>query len=297
MGELDPSFQPEQKNLSPESKYLDIETINTEDMLAILEKGQVVNVRPIEEDFKVMPHKDKVNLGNIVPHKDRTLEVELSLPGKGSLLVVYKPLSGENKGQLGKPFDPPENSSPSCNKEVGNFLVDTALGWELIVPTIIREDLPEGKGSLRPFIHGKTLDLASKEQKQSIYAGEQYQKLAVFDYLLSNIDGQSKNVILSNLGGIYAIDRSLTLFSDYSASEWPMKGARLKIGYDNTADPPQLKEKPLPKNILSDVEELHTQLIDEESELHRNLSTVLSKNEITALSNRAKTMVEQKIFL
>ena len=298
MSELDPSFQPQQENLSPETKYLDIEVIDKEDLLAILERGQVINVRPIEEDFEVMPHKDEVYVGDMAKHKDVTLELELSLPGKGSLLVVYKPLSGENKGgQVGKPIDLPGNSSLSCNKEVGNFLVDNALGWGLIVPTVIREDLPEGKGSLRPFIHGQTLDLASKEQKQSIYAGEQYQKLAVFDYLLTNIDGKPENVILSEKGKISAIDRSLTFFATGWARTWHMKGARLKTGYDSTADPPKLKEKPLPKNILSDVKKLHTHLIDEESELHRNLSTVLSKNEITALSNRAKTMVEQKIFL
>ena len=70
-----------------------------------------------------------------------TFRVEVGTEN-GPLAAVYKPSIGEQPL-----WDFPANTL--AQREVAAFLVSEALGWDLVPPTVLRKDGPEGGGSLQ----------------------------------------------------------------------------------------------------------------------------------------------------
>jgi uncharacterized repeat protein (TIGR03843 family) len=116
------------------------------------------------------------------------------------MLAVYKPASGETPlgdfpaGTLGK-------------REVAAYLIDLALGWRIVPPTVYRRDGPLGPGSLQQFI---VADLREHYFTLMPQRADDFRIMAAFDCLVNNADRKSGHCLLDAEGHIWGVDNGLT---------------------------------------------------------------------------------------
>ena len=113
----------------------------------------------------------------------------------------------------------------------GAFLVDRALGWGLVPPTVVRSDLPFGVGSLQLFVPARFehhyFTLASDERLRS-----QLERICVLDVVINNTDRKSGHCLLGVDGAVWAIDNGLSFHHDFKLRTviWDFAGDELPPG-------------------------------------------------------------------
>ncbi|MCY0906048.1 SCO1664 family protein [Arthrobacter sp. H14-L1] len=139
-------------------------------------------------------------LGSIVRSSNATFLVEASC-GDDSAWAVYKPEVGER---------PLSDFEPGLfRRERAAYLLSAYLRWDLVPPTVIREDSPLGIGSLQWFVEGDfsehyfTLYSDAPETHRSLF------QLALFDCIANNADRKSGHVLRGDDGRVWGIDHGL----------------------------------------------------------------------------------------
>ena len=198
------------------------------------------------------------------------IQVEHTL---GEYQAVYKP----NKG-VRPLWDFP--SQTLARREVAAYLVDLALGWNQVPPTVFRPDGPLGPGSLQLFIEH------DPEYHYFNFSPQDRQRLrpvALFDLLINNADRKGSHILFDPNRKIWLIDHGIcfhvqeklrTVVWDYSGEGIPEELCR---------DLSQLRQK------------IASQQIDPNSPSTQagfsRLNHYLSPTEIAALLQRADRLV------
>jgi uncharacterized repeat protein (TIGR03843 family) len=115
---------------------------------------------------------------------------------------VYKPRRGEV----------PLRDFPSgtlYKREVAAYLLSRELGWDLVPPTIVRDDGPHGIGSLQLYVQPRTDATAQFDRLRQSHRCE-LQRMALFDVLVNNADRKGGHCLLDVRGHIWGIDHGLT---------------------------------------------------------------------------------------
>ena len=178
--------------------------------------------------------------------------------------AVYKPIRGER----------PLWDFPTASlawRELAAYRVSEALGWELVPPTVYRQDGPAGPGSLQLFIehdpeyHYFNLTEVDKERLQPV---------VVFDVLINNADRKGSHLLFDPDEHLFLIDHGLSFHQEYKLRTiiWDFAGERI------------------PPNFLSDIEEFH-QALSMNSSLISAMHECLSPIELTAMGNRAEHLI------
>lgn len=282
-------------------QYFDAESITPTEMERWLLIGELRNIHLIE-DF-VQPvglHADRALLGQLSKHKDVVLEAELVLPDQEKpMLVVYKPNSGVNNGTdpAGKSIWLPASASSHAQKDAAAWIFLKRINFsQLSVPTIFREDLVEGPGSLRPYIWGKPVDSLTADLQDTIYDDEQLMEdIAFVDYLLQTMDRREPNMIWTDSlpGELKLIDHTLTFLDEDYSNQFTIKGPRLLVAYDNLKD--ILRRRPIPDRLIKVLE----QLVDQRDDFTNELlgSGLLNEGELISFYNRVNKMRQMGIFI
>ncbi|MFN2581407.1 MAG: hypothetical protein ABR498_01545 [Candidatus Dormibacteria bacterium] len=113
--------------------------------------------------------------------------------------AIYKPARGERPL-----WDFPRRTL--FLREAATFLVDAALGFGRVPPTVVR-DGPLGPGSMQLFVHAierrfRDLDTTALER--------QLREIAALDVLVNNADRKRAHLLVTRNGRIRAIDNALT---------------------------------------------------------------------------------------
>jgi hypothetical protein len=119
------------------------------------------------------------------------------------LIAIYKPRRGEVPL-----WDFP--SGTLYKREVAAYLASSALGWQFIPPTVIREG-PYGVGSVQQYIQ-PAADSHLFRWRHDHTA--ELMQMAVFDYLTNNADRKAGHCLLDQEGKVWGIDHGLTFNSD-----------------------------------------------------------------------------------
>ena len=120
--------------------------------------------------------------------------------------AIYKPVRGER----------PLWDFPSglAHREAGAFLVDRALGWDLVPPTVVRDDLPFDEGSLQLF-----MPALFEEHYFTLVAEERFrpdlQRVCALDIVINSTDRKSGHCLLGTDGTIWAIDNGLSFHCQF----------------------------------------------------------------------------------
>ncbi len=208
--------------------------------------------------------------GRIAWSSNATFLCRLDLAGDGpaegaALHAVYKPRSGERPL-----WDFPEGSL--CGRERAAWLVDQALGWELVPPTVLREG-PFGFGAVQAFIpHDPAQHLLAAKG----WDRRALRRLAAFDALVNNADRKSGHVLADAAGRLWAIDHGVCFHEEDKLRTvlWDWAG-RL-----------------LPARVRAALRGLLRRLDAAVDPLPVALGGLLSPAELQALRRRARTLVE-----
>src|SRR5262249_53264929 len=123
-------------------------------------------------------------------------------PGGACCYGVYKPRRGEV----------PLRDFPNgtlYKREVAAYIFANELGWDLVPPTIIREDAPHGIGSLQLYVQPRTDATAQFERLRDSHRCD-LQRMAVLDVLTNNADRKGGHCLLDVRGHVWGIDHGLT---------------------------------------------------------------------------------------
>ena len=163
-----------------------------------------------------------------------------------------------------------------AQREVAAFITSEALGWNLVPPTVLRKDGPNGGGSLQLFLDmepTRNYFTFSEAEKQLL------QPVVIFDALINNADRKAGHVTFVQNGHIQLIDHGISFHEDYKLRTviWDFAG--------NT----------IPAPLIEDLQTLSAKLGNQGS-LSLDLAGLLSSAEIHALQNRNSLLLSDARF-
>lgn len=177
--------------------------------------------------------------------------------------AVYKPLGGEQPL-----WDFPDNTL--ALREVAAYLVSEALGFHFVPFTTLRAEGPHGAGSLQQYIQ------YDPEYHYFSFTTEDRERLrpvALFDLLVNNADRKGSHVLVeSATNKLWLIDHGICFHEQDKLRTviWDFAG------------------QPIPEELLAPLRRV--------PELGGLLEPYLSREEISALKRRAKSLLREGMF-
>lgn len=197
-----------------------------------------------------------------------TFAVEVSR-GKQILQGVYKPTQGERPL-----WDFPRASL--AHREVAAYLVSSALSWDFVPPTVYRMDGPAGPGSLQLYVdHDPEYNYFSFNPTDL----QRLRPVAIFDLVINNADRKGSHVLVDKNNHFWLIDHGVSFHRDDKLRTviWNFAGEKI------------------PEEFCSDLNRFEAQLIPG-TEFHQQLEEHLNLEEITAMFDRTKGLLESMMF-
>jgi uncharacterized repeat protein (TIGR03843 family) len=192
-----------------------------------------------------------------------TYLVSVTLDDK-SVQAIYKPMRGEK---------PLWDFEPGLHRrEVAAYRLSQAMGLRCVPLTILRYG-PSGEGSLQLLIESNPDEhyFTIFEQRQDLH--DQFRAMCAFDIVANNTDRKSGHVLVDKNSHVWGIDHGVCFSEDFKLRTviWEFGGEDIT---------PQLLEKikPLIETVPLEV------------------ATLLSTQEVVAISERAKWLVEGARF-
>lgn len=179
-------------------------------------------------------------------------------------LAVYKPRRGERPL-----WDFPRGTL--CLREMAAWVVDRALGWDLVPPTVLRED-PEGFGAVQLFVEeDPELDVEDILRTDP----DVLRRIAVFDVLVNNADRKAGHCITDVHGSVWSVDHGICFHDEPKLRTviWAFEG------------------EPVPAELLEDVGSF---LADEAARC--SLEDLLDPVEVEALERRTAELLRTRRF-
>jgi uncharacterized repeat protein (TIGR03843 family) len=180
------------------------------------------------------------------------------------MMGVYKPSRGERPL-----WDFPAESL--ARREAAAYLVSEALGWELVPPTVYRQDAPIGPGSLQLYIeHNPEVHYfnLSEADRQSL------RPVALFDLLVNNADRKGSHLLFDRDHHLWLIDHGICFHAQDKLRTviWDFVG------------------EPIPANLLDDLRKFNC-TVKPGTDMYKQLKSLLSQEEINALLARAEDLI------
>ncbi len=203
---------------------------------------------------------DSSNYTFLTEVKDETL----------SLLAIYKPRRGERPL-----WDFPRGTL--CRREAAAFTVSTALGWNIVPPTVLRDAEPHGTGSPQLYIEN------DPEAHYFALRGkydEEFKRIAAFDILVNNADRKGGHILLGSDGRIWGIDHGITFHTESKLRTviWEYAG------------------QSIPDELVVDLQSLKERMADANDSLPTLLHELLDKQEIVAFRRRLERLILRSQF-
>jgi uncharacterized repeat protein (TIGR03843 family) len=187
----------------------------------------------------------------------------------GEIAAIYKPARGERPL-----WDFPDGSLAA--RETAAFHTSHGLGWNFVPPTVLRDDGPAGPGSMQLFIdvdHDRHYFSMNEVEKEKL------RPVALFDILINNADRKGGHVLIDDDKHLWLIDHGVCFHTEYKLRT---------VIWDFIGDP-------IPEDLLSDLQRFLASL-SEGSDMTAPLKTLLSEQEIQALFQRGKRLLDQRRF-
>ncbi len=182
---------------------------------------------------------------------------------------VYKPVRGERPL-----WDFPNGTL--AGREVAAYVLSEGGNWNLVPPTVFRQEGPMGAGSLQSYIeHDPEYHYFQfSEQDKS-----RVRPVALFDVVANNTDRKSGHVLVDPDGKLWLIDHGVCFHveSKLRTVIWEFAGEAL-------TEPETRQLESLDASLLPD-EQLYQQLCD-----------YLSRREIQAIRDRIRNILKAGVF-
>lgn len=192
-----------------------------------------------------------------------TYLVSVTLDDK-SVQAIYKPMRGEK---------PLWDFEPGLHRrEVAAYRLSQAMGLCCVPITILR-DGPSGEGSLQLLIESNPDEhyFTIFEQRQDLH--DQFRAMCAFDIVANNTDRKSGHVLVDKNSHVWGIDHGVCFSEDFK-----LRTVIWEFGGEDITQQLLEKIKPLTEAVPLEV------------------ATLLSAQEVVAISERAKWLVEGARF-
>lgn len=221
----------------------------------------------MDQVLNLLAHGDLHTEGLLPWSSNYTFLATISYNGAQSL-AVYKPQRGERPL-----WDFPDGTL--CLREVATFIVSQALGWPYVPPTVLRNG-PHGIGSVQLYVHADPEEHYFTLRDRFV---EDFQHLAVLDYVINNADRKSGHCLLGADGRIWAVDHGITFHAQPKLRTviWDFAG------------------QPIPSAILEDLEAFRQRLTPGAA-LQNTLQRFLADAELDALWRRVGDLLQSRVF-
>ena len=162
-------------------------------------------------------------VGRLVQASNTTLLVAVhdNVPGRGATVAaaVYKPIRGERPL-----WDFPDGTL--AHREVAAFVVSRASGWDVVPPTVFREDAPVGPGMIQLWVEVRD-DVDVVERIRA--ADPRLRRIAAFDAVVNNADRKAGHLLVRADGLIQGVDHGVTFSGDPKLRTvlWGGRGTKL----------------------------------------------------------------------
>ncbi len=218
--------------------------------------------------LKVLREADLTIEGEFILGSNSTFFLTATWGGE-KFPVVYKPIRGERPL-----WDFPAHTL--AKREVAAFLVSQAMGWDLVPPTILRNNAPFGTGMVQLYIEH------NPDHHYFNFSDEERQRLrlvAAFDLLINNADRKGSHVLVDMDGNIRCIDHGICFHVEEKLRTviWDFAG------------------QPIPPELVKDIQRFRIEL-SSLTGLKEELVNYLSLAEIEALEARAGNLINNPIF-
>src|SRR5918998_2176509 len=142
---------------------------------------------PVEQVMGLL-ERGEIELEGLMPDSSNYTFLVRLREGDLQGLAIYKPRRGERPL-----WDFPRGTL--CQREAAAYLVSTALGWNLVPPTVLRDAEPHGVGSLQLFIDADP-DVHYFSLRGNF--DDAFQRVAAFDVVVNNADRKGGHILLGN---------------------------------------------------------------------------------------------------
>ncbi len=187
------------------------------------------------------------------------------------LPAVYKPRRGENPL-----WDFPTGTL--CQRETAAYEVSSALDWDLVPPTVLREGT-RGLGSVQFFIHCDPEMHYFTVREDARYAPT-LRRIVLFDYIVNNADRKSGHCLCGYSDRLWAIDHGICFHHDYKLRTVIWEFSNERIG----------------EELLEDLANLQRMLAQRRSDLNQRLEQLLNGRERAALCQRVEKLIQSRRY-
>ncbi len=161
---------------------------------------------PTDRALSWLAHGNADLVGRMPYSSNATFLVDLHHDGIDAQ-AIYKPLAGERPL-----WDFPDGL---YQREVAAFAVSEALQWHLVPPTLVRDDLPHGVGSVQLFMPSHFAEHYFSMRDEGTEHDEMFRRICAFDVVINNTDRKSGHCLLSTDGRIWAIDHGIAFHREF----------------------------------------------------------------------------------
>jgi hypothetical protein len=220
------------------------------------------------DDLRLL-ERGRVEVLGLLPYSSNYTFLARVGDDEQTILAVYKPRRGETPL-----WDFPPGTLAA--REVASFLVSEAAGWNVVPPTVLRDDAPLGPGSLQVFIEH------DPERHYFVLMDDHQEELrtfAAFDVVVNNADRKAGHVIADADDRLWAVDHGLTFNVE----------PKLRTVIWAFA------EEPLGREVRARLETLGATLA-EDSGLGGELTKLLSREEADATLARVEDLLVEDRF-
>jgi uncharacterized repeat protein (TIGR03843 family) len=218
----------------------------------------------VQGDTLRLLESGRVEVLGLLPYSSNYTFLARIGDGDATTLAVYKPRRGETPL-----WDFPPGTLAA--REVAAFKVSEASGWDLVPPTVLRDDAPLGPGSLQAFIEH------DPERHYFVLMddhADELRRFAAFDVVVNNADRKAGHVLADAGDRLWAVDHGLTFNVE----------PKLRTVIWAFA------EEPLSDEVRARLETLGATL-SEDSELGGELTKLLSREEADATLARVEALL------
>jgi hypothetical protein len=205
--------------------------------------------------------------GRLIDASNATLYCIVTLDGLEAA-CVYKPVAGERPL-----WDFPDGTL--AFREVAAYEVSVASGWDLVPPTVLR-DGPYGLGMCQLWVDvDEEVDLVALSRSEH----PDLRAMAVFDAVVNNADRKGGHLLPRLDGKVQGVDHGVCFSVEDKLRTllWQWRGRRL------------------PAELLEPLERLDAELAKGRT-LHRTLSGLLARTEVTATARRLRRLLATAHF-
>ena len=219
-------------------------------------------------ELELLEQGDVSVLGLLPYSSNYTFLAKLSL-GERETHAVYKPRRGERPL-----WDFPHGSL--AGREVAAYAVSALSGWDLVPPTVLRDDAPLGPGSFQLFVaHDPERHYFSFMEDR----GEELRAFAAFDAVINNADRKAGHVIEDAAGRLWAVDHGVSFHVE----------PKLRTVIWSYADEPL---GPAVRAVLGSLGEQ----LQPGGKLNEQLRALIAENEVTATLDRVERLLAEDRF-